>query len=103
MITQNSEVFNPPYRSFSIYMYNEERYVGVIVYIGFSVLCDHPYVPCFLTFCRSGIPTSCYIFDYLSHVCLIGLTCVVYRGTTFISNGGEFSGFGLSLHSTKVS
>ena len=26
-----------------------------------------------------------------------------YRSTTFISNGGDFSGFGLSLHSTEVS
>ena len=48
MITQNSEVYNPPYKSFSIYVYNEERYVGGgggggggIVYF---VLCDHPYL-----------------------------------------------------------
>ena len=26
-----------------------------------------------------------------------------YRSTNFISNGGQFSGFGLSLHSTEVS
>ena len=28
MITQNSEVYNPLQRSFSIYVYNEKRYVG---------------------------------------------------------------------------
>ena len=45
MITRNSEVYNPPLqRSFSIYVYNEERYAGGIVY--FTVLCesDHPYL-----------------------------------------------------------
>ena len=55
MIEHNSEVYNHPYR----YMYNEKRYVGVIVY--FTVMFDHP--SCFLTFGRSGIPTSCYIFN----------------------------------------
>ena len=63
MIEHNSEVYNPPYRDLlpyiHIYMYNEKRYVGVIVY--FTVMFDHP--SCFLTFCRSGIPTSCYIFN----------------------------------------
>ena len=44
MITQNSEVYNPGplQRSFSIYVYNEERYVWGIAY--FTVLCDHPYL-----------------------------------------------------------
>ena len=66
MIEHNSEVYNPPPPPpppteifFHIYMYNEKRYVGVIVY--FTVMFDHP--SCFLTFCRSGIPTSCYIFN----------------------------------------
>ena len=37
MITQNSEVYNPPYR-----IMKNERYVGGTVY--FTVLCDHPYL-----------------------------------------------------------
>ena len=36
MITQNSEVYNPPYRD--LFPYNEERYVGGIVY--FHVVMD---------------------------------------------------------------
>ena len=45
---------------FSLYMYIWKKIsVGVIVY--FTVMFDHP--SCFLTFCCSGIPTSCYIFN----------------------------------------
>ena len=57
---------------FHIYMYNEKRYVGVIVY--FTVMFDHP--SCFLTFCRSGIPTSCYIFK-----CFLLLVYVNFFGS----------------------
>ena len=53
-------------------MYNEKRYVGVIVY--FTVMFDHP--SCFLTFCRSGIPTSCYIFK-----CFLLLVYVIFFGS----------------------
>ena len=59
MIEHNSEVYNHPYISylFSLYMYIWKKIsVGVIVY--FTVMFDHP--SCFLTFCRSCIPTSCY-------------------------------------------
>ena len=52
---------------FHIYMYNEKRYVGVIVY--FTVMFDHP--SCFLTFCRSGIPTSCYIFNVFYYLFML--------------------------------
>ena len=58
MIEHNSEVYNHPYISFFIvhvYMCIWKKIsVGVIVY--FTVMFDHP--SCFLTFCRSGIPTS---------------------------------------------
>ena len=46
MIEHNSEVYNPLQRSSS--MYNEKRYVGVIVY--FTVMFDHPSFPYFLPF-----------------------------------------------------
>ena len=45
MITQNSEVYNPPTYLSSLYMYNilwKKISVGGIVY--FTVLCDHPYL-----------------------------------------------------------
>ena len=61
MIEHNSEVYNQPYITFFIvhvYIWKKIS-VGVIVY--FTVMFDHP--SCFLTFCRSGIPTSCYIFN----------------------------------------
>ena len=70
MIEHNSEVYNHPYISFFIvHVYMEEDLckgisVGGVVY--FTVMFDHP--SCFHTFCRSGIPTSCYIcnvFYYL--------------------------------------
>ena len=49
MIEHNSEVYNPPYRDLLPYMYNEKRYVGVIVY--FTVMFDHPLLfPYFLLF-----------------------------------------------------
>ena len=66
MIEHNSEVYNHPF--FHIYMYNEKRYVGVIVY--FTVMFDHP--SCFLTFCRSGIPTSCYICNVFYYLFIFG-------------------------------
>ena len=61
MIEHNSEVYNHPYISFfTVHVYIWKKIsVGVIVY--FTVMFDHP--SCFLTFCRSGIPTSCYIFN----------------------------------------
>ena len=62
MIEHNSEVYNHPYISFSLYMYIWKKISvggGGVVY--FTVMFDHP--SCFLTFCRSGIPTSCYIFN----------------------------------------
>ena len=69
MIEHNcySEVYNHPYISFFIVrsVYMEEDLCRGVVY--FTVMFDHP--SCFLTFCRSGIPTSCYIlnvFYYLS-------------------------------------
>ena len=34
---------------------------------------------------------------------MFGLSDLCYRSTNFSSNGGEFSGFGLSLHSAEVS
>ena len=47
--------------------------VGVIVY--FTVMFDHP--SCFLTFCRSGIPTSCYIFKCFFITCIRGATALL--------------------------
>ena len=38
-------------------------------------------LPCFLTFCRSGIPTSCYILNVFCYLLVIGLTTVI---TAFI-------------------
>ena len=42
MITQNSEVYNPPTYLFSLYMYMERDLCRGVVY--FTVLCDHPYL-----------------------------------------------------------
>ena len=41
--------------------------VGGVVY--FTVMFDHP--SCFLTFCRSGIPTSCYILNVFYYLLLV--------------------------------
>ena len=76
MIEHNSEVYNHPYISFFI-VHVYKISVGVIVY--FTVMFDHP--SCFLTFCRSGIPTSCYIFNVfllLSIMCTTSAT--LYKG-----------------------
>ena len=70
MIEHNSEVYNHPYilYLFSLYMYIWKKIsVGVIVY--FTVMFDHP--SCFLTFCRSGIPTSCYIFNVFYYLIIL--------------------------------
>ena len=63
MITQNSEVYNPPYRD--LFPYNEERYVGGIVY--FTVLCDHPYLVALLFAVLVSLHpvTFLNVFDYL--------------------------------------
>ena len=42
MITQNSEVYNPPTYLFSLYTYMEKDLCRGVVY--FTVLCDHPYL-----------------------------------------------------------
>ena len=71
-----SEVYNYPYISFfhCTCIYGRRSLWGVgggggggggVVY--FTVMFDHP--SCFLTFCRSGIPTSCYIFN-------VFITCI---------------------------
>ena len=75
MIKHNSEVYNHPYISFFIvHVYMEEDLCrggggggggGWVVY--FTVVFDHP--SCFLTFCRSGIPTSCYICNVFYYLC----------------------------------
>ena len=66
MIEHNSEVYNHPYISFFIvHVLWKKISVGVVVY--FTVMFDHP--SCFLTFCRSGIPTSCYIFKCFFITC----------------------------------
>ena len=62
MIAQNSEVYNPLHIFFHyMYTYMEKDLCRGVVY--FTVLCDHPYLVSLITFCRSGIPTSCYIFN----------------------------------------
>ena len=62
MIAQNSEVYNPP-TEIDLFpytcTYNEKRYVGDCILHCFV----RSSLPCYLTFCRSGIPTSCYIFN----------------------------------------
>ena len=71
MIEHNSEVYNHPYISF----FMEEdlcRGWGVVY---FTVLFDHP--SCFLTFCSSGIPTSCYIFNVFYYL-LAYIACMSY-------------------------
>ena len=69
MIEHNSEVYNHPYISFFIvHVYMEEDLCrGGVVH--FTVVFDHP--SCFLTFCRSGIPTSCYICSVFYYLCVI--------------------------------
>ena len=70
MIECNSEIYNHPYISFFIvHVYMEEDLCRGVVY--FTVMFDHP--SCFLTFCRSGIPTSCYIFNvfYYLYTCML--------------------------------
>ena len=42
MITQNSEVYNPPTYLSSLYTYMEKDLCRGVVY--FTVLCDHPYL-----------------------------------------------------------
>ena len=52
----------PTYISFFIiHVYMEEDLCRGVVY--FTVMFDHP--SCFPTFCPSGIPTSCYIFNII--------------------------------------
>ena len=67
MITQNSEVYNPPYISFFVIHDNiMEKDLcggggggGGVVY--FTVLCDHPYlVPYFLPFWYPYNPFKCF-------------------------------------------
>ena len=75
MIEHNSEVYNHPYISFfhctciwkkiSVGGGGGGGGGGGVVY--FTVMFDHP--SCFLTFCRSGIPTSCYIFYVFYYFC----------------------------------
>ena len=72
MMEHNSEVYNHPYISFFIvHVYMEEDLCS-----GDCIL--HCYVPsslpCFLTFCRSGIPTSCYIFNVFYYFSYTALT-----------------------------
>ena len=47
------------YENIPLYGIWKKISVGGVVY--FNVVFDHP--SCFLTFRRSGIPTSCYIFN----------------------------------------
>ena len=91
MIEHNSEVYNHPYRDLLPYIYTctmkKDIYVGVIVY--FTVMFDHP--SCFLTFCRSGISTSCYIFNVF-YLLVRGATALLVAavnslGPKFISLG----------------
>ena len=63
--------------------------VGVIVY--FTVMFDHP--SCFLTFCRSGIPTSCYIF-----ICFLLLVYLLLLQVTNTADGG----LGMRITSSAV-
>ena len=64
--------------AFSLYMYKWKMIsVGGVVY--FTVMFDHP--SCFLTFCRSGIPTSCYIFIFIT-CCMIMTTLHVFLCAT---------------------
>ena len=45
-------------------------------------------LPCFLTFCRSGIPTSCYIFEMLMFLitCILWISLVPSPTPSFPSN-----------------
>ena len=68
MIAQNSEVYNPPTEFFfhNLYVYND---VGGLHTSLFCAI-----IPTlFLTFCRSGVPTSCYIFK-----CFLLLVYVIF-------------------------
>ena len=60
MIEHNSEVYNHPYRDLLPYIHVQWKKIcrGDCI---LHCYVDHP--SCFLTFCRSGIPTSCYIFN----------------------------------------
>ena len=59
MIAQNSEVYNPPTYLFSLYTYIWKKISVGGLYT--SLFCA--IIPAlFPYFCRSGIPTSCYIF-----------------------------------------
>jgi len=51
----------PPYIPFTV-----KRYVGGVVYMNCFMLSS---LPCFPAFCRSAIPTSCYIFMFIFQSC----------------------------------